>query len=641
MLYNYSVTPLAEDHFEQRCEEIIKNVESKAIYMPIFSMTLVPEGTPVIDKVSEMARIYAKYRDALEKRGVESGIMVQASLGHGYGIIPNPFQKYVNVKDGKEAFVCCPEDENFINHFCEVLKTLARQRPKAIMLDDDFRLMIRPGRGCACPLHMKEFNKRTGLNMTQEELTEHIFSHDENDPLTDVFRDTQRDSLIKAATKFREAIDSVDPTIQGINCTSGNVCESVMFTNKIFAGKGNPTIVRVPDGCYAPLSVREFSRGACNSAICISKLKKAGIDIILSETDTIPFNRYAKSASMLHALYSAAILEGAQGAKHWITRMSAFETKSAKAYRDILSKNNGFYEKLSEYSKQIKWVGANVGFVEQEKVRFQDRAIFASGRYSWAVKVFERMGLPFYFAEMGEKATFVDEDVVTVMTDEQIKKLFEGSVFVDGESAKMLVERGYGDLLGVDVADWDLGLVSSECFDMENRSTCTKQKNLKKLTITNSNAKALSFNHLKFNVLAPAVTTLKRDDGKISVVYCGSRDAECNYIEGFAFLNASRKEQFVELLKEADALPIYCDGDDEICLRAGFVTDGRLLASVCKLGIDPLDSLKVYLAKEPKSIFMLEENGEEQPVEFEALGDNLYEIKQKVETMNPLVMLIG
>lgn len=38
------------------------------------------------------------------------------------------------------------------------------------MVDDDFRLLGRSGKGCACPLHMAEFNKRAGTDMTREEL---------------------------------------------------------------------------------------------------------------------------------------------------------------------------------------------------------------------------------------------------------------------------------------------------------------------------------------------------------------------------------------------------------------------------------------------------------------------------------------
>ena len=125
------------------------------------------------------------------------------------------------------------------------------------------------------------------------------------------------------------------------------------------------------------------------------------------------------------------------------------------------------------------------------------------------------------------------------------------------------------------------------------------------------------------------------------MVYCGSPDAEFNYMEGFAFLNESRKKQFIALMKEADVLPVYCEGDDEICLRAGIVSDGRILASICKIGIDPLDSVKLYLSKKTERISMLTAKGEEKQLEFEKIAENLYEIKQKAETMRPLVLLIG
>ena len=84
MLYSYSVTPLKEDHFEERCEDIKNLVQNNVILMPLFCMTLTPEGNPVWDKAGKMAKLYARYRDALEKDGVKCGILVQASLGHGY-----------------------------------------------------------------------------------------------------------------------------------------------------------------------------------------------------------------------------------------------------------------------------------------------------------------------------------------------------------------------------------------------------------------------------------------------------------------------------------------------------------------------------------------------------------------------------
>ena len=605
--------------------------------MPLFSMTLTPEGNPVWDKVGKMAKLYARYRDALEKDGVKCGILVQASLGHGYVITPNPFQCYIGMTDGKEYFSCCPEDENFIKHFCDVLKTLAKERPAVIMLDDDFRLMHRPGRGCGCPLHMEEFNRRTGLNMTREELAAHIASHDENDELTDVFRDTQRDSLIKAAKAFRAAVDSVDPTIQGINCTSGHTCESVIYTNKIWPGEGNPMMVRVPNGIYAPITVRGFSDLMRNAAICGSKLRKHDIDIILAETDTVPFNRYAKGARYLHAHYTASILEGLKGTKHWLTRSAAFEPESGKAYREILAKNYGLYEKLSQLSDEIQWVGINGVFLEQEKVLFKTTSVWRYHTCEWIAKNIERMGLPFYFAEENHGIAIIEDGIIPDMTDSQIASLFQGSVIMDGQSAEDLIQRGYGDLLGVDVKPWEKGNVSGESFDGTINCTCTKQKNLKEIQIINDGVKAISYNYCskddQADILAPAVTVYKRENGKLSIVFCGSPDAEFTYGEGFAFLNETRKKQFIELMKEANALPVYCYGDDEVCLRAGYLKDGTLMTVIYELGIDPMKNVLLYLKEKPQNIELMQSDGTTSKVTWEDIGDNLYRIHTRVETL--------
>lgn len=644
MLYSYSVTPLSDNEFEARARDIVTQVKRGTFLMPLFSMTLTPEGDPVWDKASKMAKLYAKYRDRLAEDNVDAGILVQASMGHGYAITRNPFQIYINLNDGAEHFTCCPLDQAFLDHFAGVLRTLASEKPKAIMLDDDFRLMMRPGRGCACPLHMAEFNRRAGTNMTREELYAHISSHGKDDKLKRIFEDTQRDALINAAKAFRAAVDEIDPSIQGINCTSGHLCESVIYTNKIFAGKGNPTMVRVPNGCYAPHSVRDFSVGMQNAAICGSRLRKHGIDIILAETDTIPFNRYAKSARYLHAHFTSSILEGLKGAKHWLTRTSAFEPESGKAYRDILAKHSKMYDKLADISDNIKFVGFNSAFIEQEENDFNTDSCWRYHENFWITKNIERMGLPFYFSDNAEKASLLEGDLVKDMTDEQIKTVFEGSVFADGDSAMELCRRGYGDLLGVKVSEWDLGTVTGETFDGTLYQCCTSQKNCKKITVTNDKTEVLSNNYLRADgyakILAPAVTVYEREGGKLSVVYCGSPLANFNYMEGFAFLNESRKNQFIGLMKRAGVLPVYFVGDDEICLRAGSLPDGRLLAAIFELGIDPVEEPKLYLEKKPESISMMQPDGTETPVKFESVGNDIYSVDIRIEPMYPVILFI-
>ena len=643
-MYTYSIMPLDELHFDEICEDVRDQYNRGISSCPMFMMTLVPEGDPVWDKVGPKCKLYRRFKEVLSKDGIKTGILIQASLGHAYTIVPNPFRKYVNLIDGKEEFVCCPEDEAFLDHFSNVVEQIAAEHPDAIMLDDDFRLVARPGRGCACSYHMADFNRRAGTNMTREELYEYLTTHPA-DHISKAFFDSQRDSLIKAVKRFREAIDKVDPTIQGINCTSADFCDSVIYTSKIFCGKGNPSMVRAANGTYAPLTTRGFSATMRNFVVRSSKLKNNGVDIVLSETDTIPFNRYAKNSRYLHAHFASSILDGAKGAKHWITRLSIHEPKSGKEFRDILAKHSGMYERLALLSEEIKWVGCGSMFMEQEYPSFYPENFRKYHENMWTEAVLERMGLPFYFTDENKGAAFLEDNIVCDMTDEQIEALFEGgSVFVDGDAAEEMCRRGFGDKLGVNVLPWERHFVTGECFDKEMTGYCTKQKNHKELVIADEKTETMSYNMAIINgektLLTPAVTCLDRGDGKVSVVYCGSPNAKFNYGEGFAFLNETRKTQFVELLKRANALPVYCDSENELCLRAGYLNDGSLLAEIICIGFDIMDTVDLYLAKKPERIELMLPDGTAREVAFKEKENGIYEVDARVEPMYPVFLTI-
>ena len=644
-MYTYSIMPLTEQHFDEICADVREQYERGISTCPLFKMTLVPEGDPVWDKAGPMCALYRRYREALAPYGIRTGVLVQASLGHSYEIKLNPFDRYINLTDGQPQFVCCPEDERFLEHFSHVLEQIAAEHPDAIMLDDDFRLVNRGGRGCACPRHMAEFHRRTGTQLTREELLAHIREHGERDPLTRAFQEVQRDSLIKAATRFRAAIDRIDPTIQGINCTSGDACESVAYTSRIFAGRGNPSIVRVANGTYAPLSTRGFSKTMRNTAVRAAKLRAHGVDVILSETDTVPFNRYAKSARYLHAHYAASLLEGLCGAKHWITRLSAYEPQSGRAFREILATHAGMYQRLSELAKGLQWVGCGLLFTELEFPSISAETASVNRENNWDSLVLERMGLPFYYTSVNHGAVLLEGGIVEDLDNATIQELFEGgSVFAAAQPAHALCERGFGDRLGVAVTPWPAERITGECFDGDTTAYCTKQKEPWRLEPTDARTKVLSQNfaneHGGPRMQFPGVTCLERDPGRLSVVFCGTPKANFHYTEGFAFLNESRKRQLIGLWKRAGVLPVYYEGDNELCLRAARLEDGRLLVFALILSFDPEETLSLYLETPPTVIEQMLPDGTTAPMSFTDAGHSLYTVHTRTEPMYPTILLI-
>ena len=648
MLYTYSIVPLSEDHFEERVADLIDQHKRNISSVPLFSVIIEPEGDPVWSKGAEIARIYRKYKTELDKAGVPSGILLQSTFGHGTDVMARaPFQ-FMEPMNGRKLFAYCPMDEGVLDHLCKEIKLIAAEHPSVLMLDDDVRIIMRPGICCGCPLHMAEYNRRMNTSFTKEELNTHLRSHGQNDPLVQGFVTLMRDTLIHAVTRMRAAVDEVDPSILGVSCTSGDECDSVIYTNPIWCGKGNPTIVRTPNGTYAPITVKYLSDTMRRAAVSGARLRDNGIDITLAECDTIPYNRYGKNARYLHSHFTASLLEGLKGSKHWITRTSSYEPKSGVAFRDVLAKHYGFYEKIAELSDKLTFVGANSCFTEQKWYDFSRNAIWQYHSNCWASNHLERMGLPFYFSNKRYGATFLEDTIARDLPDEEIRAMFEGgSVFMSAQVARDLEARGYGHLLGVSATDFDhgtLGDVMGESFDDDCTLFCKSQKNFMLLTPTSEKTKVLSFNYRyddsKLINVSPAVTKFEREDGRFTVVFCGTPATEHNYIEGFSFLNETRKQQLITLLSEAGSLPVYLPSDNELCLRAGYLDDGRLLAAIFDLGYDPEEKTVLYLEKEPTEIFRLDENGNEIPVSFEATKDGFWSLDTVCEPLYPLVLLI-
>ena len=645
MEHVYSIMPLAEDHFEERLADIIDQYQRKITSCPLFLMTLVPEGDPVIDKAEGFSRIYARYRDALAAAGVPSGVLVQSSLGHTSPITPAPFQRMVGFTTGVTFNTYCPLDERVVDYLATAIGRVAKEHPRVIMLDDDFRVMLRPAEGCACPLHMAALRREIGRDIDREALLEHVKAHPRcTDPLTATFARLQGEGLVSAVTAIRAAIDAACPDIQGINCTTGDECDTVTRTNPIFAGAGHPTIVRVPNGVYTPISARQISDTMRRAAASGAKCRRHGIDICLAETDTVPFNRYAKNARYLHSHYTASILEGLRGAKHWITRLRSWEPGSGVAFRNILAKHAAFYEELARISEGIRFVGAASRFLIQEEHVYFPKSIYEYHSNFWASYALERLGLPFYFTDAPAKATFLESDIVRDMTDEEIDAMLAyGSVFATAEAAADLCARGRGAEVGVSVSEFERH-PTGESFDGTLAETGTVQKYARRLTPTDGRTEVHSWcyckNGVDIELLAPAVTSLPRGEGRYTVTFAGDPKSNFFYAEGFSFLCESRKRQLISLLRRAGALPIYAEGDNEICLRAGYLADGRLLAMLLVISYDPEEEPTLYLENPPKRIRRLLPSGTYADVDFTPRGDGLYTLAICVEPMYPLILVI-
>ena len=646
----YSIMPLFTDHVKEICDDIERQYKDGIATEALFKMTLTPEGDPAVNKAKILCEKYDLFKEELAKRGLNAGILVQATIGHGYSVgVRPPFQSIIAV-DGTPSFTICPYDEGFREYIKDAFAEIASRYPSSIMVDDDFRLFARSHSACACPLHLKEISRRYGKEISREELYNMLEGNgEESQRLMKIYYEANIDSLIGCAKAMREGIDSVDPTIQGSFCNCGDTCEGSAEIAKILAGNGNPVIVRVNNGNYTPAGARNITKPVARCATQIAGMKDS-VDVFLAETDTCPQNRYSTSAHSLHSQFVASILEGASGCKHWITRLAAYEPNSGEAYRKILAKYAGFYNELSKIVPSLDWVGCRIPLTKGlwEPQAPLSEFLQASKINGWGGCVLERLGLPMYYSEKDGGAVFLDGRRDEFFTDEETQKMLSGTVFLAAESAKNLIKRGFGDHLGVEIEEIpdDDNRASQEII-LDNGNPSSKQVGLHRLIPNQDGVIARSMVVATPNgtesqpkvPLFPGVTSYKNKLGGKVIVFSGTPEARFHYTTAFSFLNESRKLQLINLLSESGDLPVYYPGDSEVYMKAADMPDGALFVSFINISLDPIEEITLVASQEIHSIEALCPDGSYKPVDFRADGKKLT-LDTSAEILTPVILIM-
>lgn len=645
-MYLLSMTPLDTDHVDEICQDLKVQQEQGVSTHAMLMMYFAPEGNPPINKAEIYCKKYDQFRKKLDSTGTKHGVLVQSTLGHGAPLnSEHPFQKVESLTEkGAVRDICCPYDKQYQEYIKGQMRILALHKPSMIMIDDDMGLLYRWDKGCTCPLHMAEFNRRAGTDMSREELYKHTQGTSEEDKYyTDIYIQVQGDALIETVKAMREGIDSVDPTIQGIICTAGNFCEFTEDMAEIFAGKGNPKIVRFNNGNYTSAGARWFSKHMLRAATQ-REILKGKIDYFLAETDTCPQNRYSTSASSLHSHMTGTILEGAMGAKHWITRTRAYEPDSGKAYRKILSKYSGFYRELARLTAELKPVGCRIPLSKVRDYCLTTPNIFAMLLSGWASCVLERFGVPLYFS--GEKggAVFLDDEADRKFTDEQIMEFLSGTLFLSAKAAKALCDRGFGKYLGVEIKEVSGKHPSVEILKI-NSNIMSLQQGLHEIVPLCDEVEIDSeVVHIPDLVtreyLFPGTTIYKNELGGCVNVFSGTPHTAFNYKEAFSFLCESRKLQIVNMLKATGNLPIYYPGDMDVYMRAGYLNDGSMLCAIFNICLDTMEEITLVCDKRVNRIQKLTPEGSRIDCQFYE-EDGMIHVNEVVHTLEPVILFLS
>ena len=261
------------------------------------------------------------------QNGVEAGIWVGSTLGHGSGPLlentdPGRHPPLVSLDGTPQAGTRCPLSPEFRRDFSHYCARLATTGAKTILLDDDFRLSRRAGGGiyCACDLHLAEIGRILGRPVTREELRDKAFTGERNE-YRDAFLKASGDSLRLLAREIRSAVDAVDPSVRVALCGAHSLWDldgvDGLELAHILAGK-NPPLLRLHGAPYWPVvSSSKDLTATLEIARMFASFSDDGETTLLAEGDVFPRPRYNVPASYLE-LFDAAMR--ADGGHHGILK---------------------------------------------------------------------------------------------------------------------------------------------------------------------------------------------------------------------------------------------------------------------------------------------------------------------------------
>jgi hypothetical protein len=580
-------------------------------------MTLVPEGDPPEDKAGILGGRLLAFRRAFKGDAARVGILAQATIGHGWTPDePSPYQKIVRL-DGTPAYQMCPLDQAFQHYVRDAFRRLAVLRPAFFMVDDDFRLLH--GRhGCYCPLHLAEIGDRLGLRFTRESLLDTLRK---DTAAARAYDAVLLHSLARLATVIREAIDETDPAIPGSFCACyGDIRHAGPLARRL-SGAGHRPVIRINNARYLCAEMRSFPGRMYQGAVQI-----AGLDpdvTVLAETDPCPQNRYSTGAHLVHAHYTGSILEGCGGAKHWLTRTETYQPASGAAYRAILKRHHGFYETLFRAVQQSA-PAAYVAAALPSAPMFNpapDRCDRGGSAKTWAAVV-GVLGLPCNHARMPALPAMMTGEDVELFPDDDLRRLLENGLLLDGPAAEELGRRGFADSIGVRAEPWTGPGVSGERWGDVTLSRDLRYSRLEPIgpgvRVHSTLLHRKSGVSRAFSDLGPAVTLYENGaGGRVAVIAASCGHGNSLTAPGLSFYDEDRKRELVELLQFVcrGPIPFYYPGDAEVYLKLRRFADGRHLLALTNLGHDPLEAIELASAQPTVRVEMLSPHGEWQEAE--------------------------
>jgi hypothetical protein len=365
----------------------------------------------------------------------------------------------------------CPEDPVYRQEIAKMLRGWASTRPDILWIDDDFRLHNHstPGMFCYCPLHLKRFGVRTGREFSREEILEAVLKPGPPSAFRGQWLDFLGDCMAQFAQWISDQVHAQSPDTRVALMTSGTGIHSLEGRDwkKVlgnFAGKFKP-LIRPTFGLYTGTTSPPKSASAGLTSIIsqVQVVEQAlGVDHcdFAPELENTRYTTWAKSVA--HSTHSLLLgqLMGLPMITAAVNDLDgsplAEEPTTVALFRNARPR----MEAIAALNLK-SWPLRGLAFLSDKDVARKTQLPEKADYYDMAPgarmeSVLAQMGIPINYltaadAAAGREVVMLEAGTVWLANDAELKSLLAGAVLMTSGAARLIVERGFGDMLGVKV----------------------------------------------------------------------------------------------------------------------------------------------------------------------------------------------
>jgi len=518
-------------------------------------------GYPPRSHFEERAKLFVKVKEKLEQFGIICGWWITATIKAGAS---EEFTRIVRMDGSVSPFSSCPLDPEFRKRFSQDVALFAEiAKPAFIITEDDYSVFASaPGYGCFCNHHLEEFSLRQGKEYTREALiSEFEKKTEESFQLLRAWRELAKDSLVGLAKEIRTAVDKASPEIPIGYMQSGcadNEGDCTLEIAKALAGKKHTPFVRFFGSFYGGVAVEKIP---CKMFHPIYGRQHTKEDMIFyHESDTFPHTRFHTSGAEMRAIMAVAYSAGFDGSTFQTQQLLDYGNEET-AYGKMFATERKRFDKIYQVVNQCCLEGVELCY--DPFWNTVDKTCLCP-EWTQAISLF---GIPYTTKEAD--VAFWDKYQAMYCDDKQIKKYLSKMLFLDGEAASVLCERGYGEYLGIHVGEdiatgmlgYDLGAREVLCEQYRVEGTGKhmpiahmfangKNGKLLKLEVIDSSCEIISEAYtFQKKYIAPAMTKFTNKLGGRVIVMGMTLNG--NYSQ--SLLNYRRQRLIQQLVSE------YCD----------------------------------------------------------------------------------